>query len=135
MRELISFCWRSISNRGQFVAYLVASFGKVLATAATPLLAGILINVALSPASGVRDLFLPCVVLACAGVASALLGYGATLLYTYLQADSSFELELTATRHIQHLRPAFSSRASMLATGASASTRTPTRSPSSSSCR
>lgn len=107
MRELISFCWRSISNRGQFVAYLVASFGKVLATAATPLLAGILINVALSPASGVRDLFLPCVVLACAGVASALLGYGATLLYTYLQADSSFELELTATRHIQHLRPAF----------------------------
>ena len=107
MKELFSYCWRSIVDRGMFVRYVVACFLQALLGLATPFLVGSAINSLLAGGAGAGAAGVLCALVAALGTSSALAGYRGTLLYTYLQADSSFQLDVTATMHIQRLRPAF----------------------------
>lgn len=103
MRALIAACWSSIDDHGGFVRYLLLSLFAALLGNLTPLLAGLMINMTLASGDVVRSIALAGAVLAALCCVSNLCSYKAVLLYTYLQADSSFELDLRATGHIQHL--------------------------------
>lgn len=107
MFDLVRCCWQSISNRRRFIGYLVARLIQALLSVVAPLVAGVTINMLLEPNTPMGSLILACLFLAICCILAALFDYQATLVYTYLQADSSFDLELHAIQHIQHLRPAF----------------------------
>lgn len=107
MFDLVRCCWQSISNRRRFIGYLVARLIQALLSVVAPLVAGVTINMLLEPNTPMGSLILACLFLAICCILAALFDYLATLVYTYLQADSSFDLELHAIQHIQHLRPAF----------------------------
>ena len=107
MVNLFIFCWRSIPNKKMLIGYLFSSLAQAILSIASPLVAGNIINVLLENNRSIRLIACMCLLLAFCCILAAVFNYLSSILYTYLQADSSFELELQAVSHIQHLRPSF----------------------------
>ena len=107
MFDLFSFCWRSIPNKKMLVGYLFSSSAQAILSVASPLVAGNIINMLLENNPSMRLIADMCLLLAFCCILAAVFNYLSSILYTYLQADSSFELELQAVSHIQRLTPSF----------------------------
>lgn len=106
MKDLLSFCWRSVADRPMFVRYALCCLLQALLAVAAPFLVGDVINLLVGGAPAGAAALL-CGLVAALGASAAVASYRGTLLYTLLQADSSFQLDLDATRHIQRLPAAF----------------------------
>lgn len=101
MRELLSFCWGSINNRGRYLAFMALSLVKELLKVTLPLVTGWIINLLVS-GGDFSTIVLWCVLVGLLGVLSAFLGYLVTLLYTKTQFDSAFSLQSNAIMRVQH---------------------------------
>ena len=106
MKDLLSFCWKSVADRSLLVRYVLCCLLQALLAVATPFLVGDVINLLVSGAPVVGAALL-CGLVTVLGGSAAVVSYRGTLLYTLLQADSSFRLDLDATRHIQRLPASF----------------------------
>lgn len=101
MFELLSFCWKSINNKGRYIAFMTLSLVKELLKVALPLVTGWIINLLVSGGDFSAVIFW-CVMVGLLSVLSAFLGYVVTLLYTKTQFDSAFALQSNAIMRVQH---------------------------------
>ena len=89
------------------VGYLFSSSAQAILSVTSPLVAGNIINMLLENNPSMRLIADMCLLLAFCCILAAVFNYLSSILYTYLQADSLFELELQAVSHIQRLTPSF----------------------------
>lgn len=107
MREIVSWCWPYFDDRVSLVRYVLASVLRSVLLVAAPFLAGSVINQLIAPGATLSAAALPCALLALTVGLAALCSYRSTMLYTHLQADSSFAIDLEAMELIARMPLAF----------------------------
>ncbi|MGN0054940.1 MAG: ATP-binding cassette domain-containing protein [Atopobiaceae bacterium] len=103
MRELLQFCWNSITSKKRCIGYGIARVSKALADIVAPFIVGFIIN-SLVAGVAIQSLVMWCMAVAVLGVASALLDYFANYTYSKLQSGSSYQLEKQSIDHVWHWR-------------------------------
>lgn len=101
VHKLLSFCWKSINNRGRYLTFMALSLAKELLKVSLPLVTGWIINLLVS-GGNFSTVVLWCALVGLLSVLSAFLGYVVTLLYTKTQFDSAFALQSNAIIRVQH---------------------------------
>ncbi len=107
MLELITYCWHSIKVKRRLMGYSLLCLIAMTCSVLLPYLTGVVINLLVGRSCDSTVFIGLCILLAVVYCVQAVCYYLSSLLYTYIEADSSYQIERGATSHIQHLPVTF----------------------------
>lgn len=107
MLELITYCWHSIKVKRRLMGYSPLCLIAMTCSVLLPYLTGVVINLLVGRSCDSTVFIGLCILLAVVYCVQAVCYYLSSLLYTYIEADSSYQIERGATSHIHHLPVTF----------------------------
>lgn len=107
MHSVISYCWQNTPNKRDLLTYAVLCLLAMACSVALPYVTGIVINNLVDTSMDLAAFGRLCALLTVVYVFQAFCWYVSSLLYTHIEADTSYSIERHATSHIQHLPVVF----------------------------